>query len=424
MSDAPLTTIQDIHEVSRRNPGRWVSRGKGYEAFTDNDGRFRLTHYGQVIFTYDPSTGRHRSSGNAADRNAVATMEAIYRVGKAAPKTKSACTRPKTKPKSKPATPSKQRKTANAKPSTSAARLLELGYDLTDEKVVGKDPEMGYVESVVIGRRRSDGRYAVWYGVDWTKHPKASDRANGFTITQGAYDLTLAEARAESARRLERSSQYRWQSASRKGGAKPAPARNGKPGYNSEPRPAPEQYASAPYAMRSSGGHTILRVYYDGWESRMRDRPVYDVVATRQDIGGLIWGRDYDPMSGLWSGGDYDQTEAQIEDHAWGHRLIASYGKAGSPCIKGKAKPKASKASSKPRQSSQCVKRKPASSKPKAQSSKCLRKKTSTTSKPKSTAKRAASPQRKTTQSRNTKGQPARRRASPTVKARGPGGRR
>ena len=423
MSDTTLTTIKDIHEVSRRNPGRWVSRGKGYEAFTDGDGRFRLTHYGQTIFTYDPSTGKHRSSGNAADRNAVATMEAIYRVGRAAPKAKSGCTKGKAKPKTKTATPSKQRRSANTKPSTSAARLLELGYDLTDEKVVGKDPEMGYVESVVIGRRRSDGRYAVWYGVDWTKHPNASDRANGYTITQGAYDLTLAEARAESARRLQRSSKYRWESASRKAGARKVPARNGKPGYNSEPRPKPEDYASAPYAMRSSGGHTILRVYYDGWESRMKDRPVYDVVATRQDIGGLIWGRDYDPMSGLWSGGDYDQTEAQIEDHAWGHRLIATYGKARSPCIKTKAKPK-TKTASKPKQSSQCVRRKPATAKPKAQTSKCLKKKTSTASKPKSTAKKAVSPQRKTTQSRNTKGQPARRRASPTAKARGSGGRR
>ena len=93
-------------------------------------------------------------------------------------------------------------------------------------------------------------------------------------------------------------------------------------------------------------------------------RPVYDVVARRDDIPGLIWGRDYDPNSGLWNGGDYDQTVAKVETHTVGHELIASYNfigdairKAGKPASKGGAKggsapkPKGKTKTAKPRSS-------------------------------------------------------------------------
>lgn len=117
--------------------------------------------------------------------------------------------------------------------------------------------------------------------------------------------------------------------------------------YNAGGRPSVGQYDKARYARTTSGGHSILRVYYDPGESEMMGRPVYDVVALKKGIPGLIWGKDYDPVSGLWSGGDYDITREKLDRHAMGHDLIREYGqipasafgksKVASP----KAKPKA-----------------------------------------------------------------------------------
>ena len=100
--------------------------------------------------------------------------------------------------------------------TTAAERLSQLGYDLVETRLIGLDPSMGYVEYIVRGRRRSDGRYAVWYGMDWTRHPDAGDRAHGFTVNQGAYDLTAAESRDEAKRREKMDSRFRWESPSGK----------------------------------------------------------------------------------------------------------------------------------------------------------------------------------------------------------------
>ncbi len=96
--------------------------------------------------------------------------------------------------------------------------------------------------------------------------------------------------------------------------------------YSAKGRPSVGQYDRARYARATSGGHSILRVYYDPGESEMMGRPVYDVVARKAGIPGLIWGKDYDPASGLWSGGDYDITREKLERHAMGHDLIREYG--------------------------------------------------------------------------------------------------
>ena len=503
MASIPLQTIVDLHALSGRNRGRWVKR-KEYEAYTDDRGRFRLTHYGTVIFTIDPSTRRYTVSGrSASDRDAVNSMLHIYGIReKSSAKggsvklstgaaeasynrkkpAKSHDSKPKTfnetldkeleaigyqavevypvgfdemthgnyyivlgkrlsdgkyatwfvvdwtkhpdpasrkkgvtvnygryqfdtkaqavadakeqvrymkenadwspirdVPQAKPVkknavNPSTIKNDVTAK--TSFERLGQLGYDLIKEKVTGKDPDMKYVESVIIGRRRSDDMYAVWYGIDWTKHPNTKDKKNGFTVNQGVYDLYRSEAESIFKERVENSSKFKWD---------PVGSANGKPGFNDLPRPEPSEYASAPYAQRTSGGHRILKVYYDAWESRWYDRPVYDVVATRQDLGGLIWGRDYDPMSGLWSGGDYHQTEEQISDHAAGHRLIASYNVSRGASGGSGGKPKA-----KPKQSSQCIKRKTAKAPAKPKSS---------------TGKSTASKQRKPAQPRKANGQ-------------------
>ena len=327
MASIPLKTIVDIHDRSVANPGRWVKGGREYEGYTYPDGRFKLTHYGTVIFSIDPSTRQYKLGGySASDRAAVETMMRIYRIPGKPTSTNRTITVKETGASTGSYNrrngkgPARGSRNTGSRPSSAAKELSRLGYDLVREDVVGLDPEMGYVESVVIGKRRSDGRHAVWYGIDWTKHSDASDRSRGFILQQGAYDLTRTGADKEAADRLNRSSRYRWDRVS---SANSKVSRSSE--FNGIPRPKPSEYENAPYARRSINGHTILKVYYDRGESKFMGRPVYDVVARRDDIGGLIWGRDYDPNSGLWSGGDYDQTMEKIDVHAYGHDLIASY---------------------------------------------------------------------------------------------------
>ena len=107
---------------------------------------------------------------------------------------------------------------------TSAERLDQLGFDLVAEHVVGRDPEMLYVESIVMGRRREKvspwGDYAVWTGVDWTSHPEPGDRSRGFQVGAGEYDLTREEAYEEFEDRIRRHARHRWDPVS--GSAAPA----------------------------------------------------------------------------------------------------------------------------------------------------------------------------------------------------------
>ena len=63
MASIPLKTIVDLHARSVDNPGRWVKGGREYEAYTYPDGRFKLTHYGTVIFSIDPSTRQYKLGG-------------------------------------------------------------------------------------------------------------------------------------------------------------------------------------------------------------------------------------------------------------------------------------------------------------------------------------------------------------------------
>ena len=78
----------------------------------------------------------------------------------------------------------------------------------------------------------------------------------------------------------------------------------------------------------------------------MMGRPVYDVVALKQGIPGLIWGKDYDPASGFWSGGDYDITREKLERHAMGHDLIREYGRIPASAF---GRPKAASPKAKPK---------------------------------------------------------------------------
>lgn len=400
MAGIPLQVILDIHDLSRRNPGKWVSRGRGYEAYTYPDGRFKLTHYGTVIFSIDPSTRRYTLGGySQSDRDAVSSMMHIYGIQDRATNRGGKQITARSTGATEGSYNKRKSASRNATPGASSAskELSRHGYELVREDVTGRDPEMKYVESVVIGKRRSDSRYAVWYGIDWTKHPNAADRSRGYSLQQGAYDLTKTEADREAADRRRRSQRYNWEPVSKSANSKSGNTKKRRSNeYNGSPRPNPDQYRDAPYASRTVGGHTILKVFYDPWESRYMDRPVYDVVARRDDIPGLIWGKDYDPNSGLWNGGDYDQTIEKVERHAEGHRLVASYNAIGDAYRKARAEREIAKKEVRPPKNHSTSKQgaKSGSGK-KAQSSKCVRKKTTATSKPKTAPKKTSSNQRK-----------------------------
>lgn len=210
MASLPLKVIVSQYEKAKNQPGRWHESPTGYWSYMKPDGSFLLSHYGTIIFDYDPNTRTYAVGGTTnSDRDAINSM------------------------------------------------LLILGLD-----------------------------------------DKASN-AGG--------DMTLRNDRKQNSFNVRRSRS-----------AKPA-----NPGYNGASRPEPSEYGSSPYAKETFNGFKIKEVYFDIWESSYGPRTVYDVVAVngRQ----LIWGKDYDPMSGLWLNGYYDQTPAQIKAHAEGHRLIASY---------------------------------------------------------------------------------------------------
>ena len=223
MSTLPLKTVQDLYERAKAKRNWWHKGGREYEAYMYADGRFLLSHFGTMIFDYDPDAGTYAVAGESvADRDAINSM---FRI---------------------------------------------LGIDDAASNMKGK--------------------------------------------------ITLSDGRVQGTVRRKAN-------------------RNAKPKYSPTDRPKPNAYGSAPYADHTSAGHTIAQVYYDPYESEMMGRPVYDVVAKRKDISGLIWGRDYDPVSGMWLGGDYDQTPAMIEKHAGHHKLIASYNRVGDAVRKAAGRP-------------------------------------------------------------------------------------
>ena len=411
MASIPLQVIVDIHDLSRRNPGRWVSRGRGYEAYTYPDGRFKLTHYGTVIFSIDPSTRRYTLGGySQSDRDAVSSMMYIYGIRDRATNrggmqitARSTGATEGSYNRRKPATRSRDTKPKGFTELLSREMKRE-GYELVDALPVCTDEFTHGVHYIAVGRRLSDGMYATWQAVDWTHHHNAADRARGVLMHHGHYMIpTKTEALSDARKRVRDKKENTARgpvpsgNARRSANSKSGNTKKGKSKeYNGSPRPNPDQYRDAPYASRTVGGHTILKVFYDPWESRYMDRPVYDVVARRDDIPGLIWGKDYDPNSGLWNGGDYDQTIEKVERHAEGHRLVASYNAIGDAYRKARAEREIAKKEVRPPKNHSTSKQgaKSGSGK-KTQSSKCVRKKTTATSKPKSAPKKTSSNQRK-----------------------------
>ena len=212
--------------------------------------------------------------------------------------------------------------------------VREYGYDNADSRAKALDLLRNEAE---IYMQWADGD--VWQAVVYDDHTDDESVPDQVVVRYDPWDdedgdvvdsmgeLYGQEYAEREARRMivdERESRGQTPNFAKGSASRKAPA--SRSAYGAKGRPSVGQYDGARYAKVTSGGHSILRVYYDPGESEMMGRPVYDVVALKQGIPGLIWGKDYDPVSGLWSGGDYDITRERLDRHAMGHDLIREYG--------------------------------------------------------------------------------------------------
>ncbi len=187
----------------------------------------------------------------------------------------------------------------NEKKRESAAgrEMKGIGYEYVAEYPVGQDPETGAVHSFVVGKSMSDGsKAAFWHAVDWSQAPGKRDRSRGLCLNGGRYNLTIREAEVGAKKAAESYlSGWSWV----------------RPGTKTSVVGSAD--AKTKYLTQSCSGHRILAIYADS--SPFYDRTKYYAVATREGLGpGVIWGRDYDMSTGLWQGGDYNQTRKQIEE--------------------------------------------------------------------------------------------------------------
>lgn len=175
--------------------------------------------------------------------------------------------------------------------------MKEIGYEFVSEFQVGQDPGTGAIHSFVVGKSTTDGsKAAYWHATDWSQAPSKSDRARGVCLNGGQYNLTIREAESRAKKAAEDYlSGWSWV----------------RPGTKTSVVGSAD--TKAKYMTQSCSGHRILAIYADS--SPFYDRTKYYAVATREGLGpGVVWGRDYDMSTGLWQGGDYNQTRKQIEE--------------------------------------------------------------------------------------------------------------
>ena len=176
-----------------------------------------------------------------------------------------------------------------------------IGYEFVSDFPVGQDPATGAVHSFVVGKSASNGsKAAFWHAVDWTQAPGKADRSRGVVLNGGRYNLTIREAESK-AKEAAESYLAGWSWV--------------RPGTQTSVVGSAD--TKAKYMTQSCSGHKILAIYADS--SPFYDRTKYYAVATREGLGpGVVWGRDYDMSTGLWQGGDYNQTRKQIEEKSAG----------------------------------------------------------------------------------------------------------
>lgn len=88
---------------------------------------------------------------------------------------------------------------------------------------------------------------------------------------------------------------------------------------------APPSYNSKPsYTKETINGIPILKIYrgYSG--------ELYAVAWMGSGSSGLIWGRRYNPETGMWQGGDYNLTSKQIDELSFGMEVVVNNGSYGT----------------------------------------------------------------------------------------------
>ena len=78
----------------------------------------------------------------------------------------------------------------------------------------------------------------------------------------------------------------------------------------------PEEYEGSPFAHETNGGRPILQVYQDFNYGLS--------VVTTNDFGEYVYGRSYNPATGIWIGGDYRHTTEELGAFIEG-RLLFDY---------------------------------------------------------------------------------------------------
>lgn len=84
MASIPQEQILTAYYAASRIPGRWHSFGRGYEIYVK--GAFvKLTHYGAVIYEYDPKKRKvtYGEAYSMSDVNAINSLAYITGKGKA-----------------------------------------------------------------------------------------------------------------------------------------------------------------------------------------------------------------------------------------------------------------------------------------------------------------------------------------------------
>lgn len=94
---------------------------------------------------------------------------------------------------------------------------------------------------------------------------------------------------------------------------------------------APPSYNTAPaprYTTETVNGIPILKIFrgYNG--------ELYAVGRMGTGTDGLIWGRRYNPETGMWQGGDYNLTSKQIDELSYGMEIVVNNGNYGTSVTK------------------------------------------------------------------------------------------
>ena len=84
MASIPLAVIENLYYKCLAKRNYWYSGGRAYEMYIADNGMIKLTHYGTVIFHYDPKTRKSTYGGaySISDRDAINSIVFLSQKGK------------------------------------------------------------------------------------------------------------------------------------------------------------------------------------------------------------------------------------------------------------------------------------------------------------------------------------------------------